>query len=81
MLLWPKNDSYIARWALGPYGVVQGVVYTSLSAGAWSVLRAKPEYGGEEIVPLAEIPYLLRRTHDLCFYTIQGRSLRDNIIL
>ena len=54
MLLWPKNDSYIARWALETYDVVQGVVYTRLSVGAFSLLRVTPEYGGEDIeVPLA----------------------------
>ena len=64
------------------YGAVQGVVYTLLYVGRFCVLRMRPEYGDEEIeVPLEEIPYLLRLTHAMCYYTIQGRTLRDKKIL
>ena len=42
----------------------------------------RPEYGDEEIeVPLEEIPYLLRLTHAMCYYTIQGCTMRDKKIL
>ena len=42
----------------------------------------RPEYGGEEIeVPIGEIPYLLRLTHAMCYYTIQGRTIRNKHIL
>ena len=62
--------------------VVRGVVYTLLYIGRFCVLRMGPEYGDEEIeVPLEEIPYLLRLTHAMCYYTIQGRTLRDKKIL
>ena len=41
----------------------------------------RPEYGDEEIeVPIGEIPYLLRLTHAMCYYTIQGRTIRDKHI-
>ena len=47
-----------------------------------SVLRVRPEYGDEDIeVPLEDIPYLLRLTHAMCDYTIQGRTFRDKHIL
>ena len=32
-------------------------------------------------MPLEVIPYLLRLTHAMCYYTIQGRTLRDRKIL
>ena len=58
------------------------MIYTLIYIGRWSVLRMKPEYGDEEIeVPLEEIPYLLRLTHAMCYYTIQGRTLKDKKIL
>ena len=42
----------------------------------------RPEYGDEEIeVPIGEIPYLLRLTHAMCYYTIQGRTIRNKRIL
>ena len=42
----------------------------------------RPGYGDEEIeVPLDEIPYLLRLTHAMCYYTIQGRTIRNKRIL
>ena len=64
------------------YGVVQGVVYTLLYVGALSVLRMRPEYGDEEIeVPIEEIPYLLRLTHAMCYYTVQGRTIKDRRIM
>ena len=31
--------------------------------------------------PLEEIPYLLRLTHAMCDYTIQGRTIRNKHIL
>ena len=58
------------------------MVYTLLLIDRFCVLRMKPEYGDEEIeVPLEEIPYLLRLTHAMCYYTIQGRTIRDRHIL
>ena len=58
------------------------MVYTLLLIDRFCVLRMKPEYGDEEIeVPLGEIPYLLRLTHAMCYYTIQGRTIRDKHIL
>ena len=46
------------------------------------MLRMRPEYGDDEIeVPLQEIPYLLRLTHCMCYYTIQGQTTRDKHIL
>ena len=79
MLLWPNMELIGCSHGRGKkYGVVQGVAYTSLYVGAFSVLRMKPEYGDEEIeVPLEEIPYLLRLTHAMCYDTTQGRTIRD----
>ena len=60
------------------YGVTQGVVDTFLYIGAFSVVRMRPEYGDEEIeVPLAEVPYLLRLTHAMCYYTMQARTVKN----
>ena len=42
----------------------------------------RPEYGYEEIeVPIGEIPYLLRLTHAMCYYTVQGRTIKDRRIM
>ena len=30
---------------------------------------------------MAEIPYLLRLTHAMCYYTAQGRTVRDKHVL
>ena len=83
MLLWPKIELIGCPRGRGKkYDVVQGVVYTLLYIGPFSVLRMRPEYGDDEIeVPLQEIPYLLRLTHCMCYYTIQGRTIRDKHIL
>ena len=32
-------------------------------------------------MPIEEIPYLLRLTHAMCYYTIQGRIIRNKHIL
>ena len=82
MLLWPKIELIgCPRGRAKKYGVVQGVVYTLLYIGPLSVLRMRPEYGDDEIeVPLGEIPYLLGLTHAMCYYTIQGRTIRDKHI-
>ena len=83
MLLWPKMELIgCPRGRGNKYGVVQGVVYTLILIDRFCVLRMRPEYGDEEIeVPLDEIPYLLRLTHAMCYYTIQGRTIKDRRIL
>ena len=83
MFLWPKIELIgCPRGRAKKYQVVQGAIYTLLYIGRMSVLCMKPEYGDEEIeVPLGEVPYLLRLTHAMCYYTIQGRTLRDKNIL
>ena len=83
MLLWPKMELIgCPRGRAAKHSVVQGVVYTLLYVGALSVLRMKPEYGDEEIeVPIEEIPYLLRLTHAMCYYTVQGRTIKDRRIM
>ena len=64
------------------YDVVQGVVYTLLLIDCFSVLHMRPEYGDEEIeVPLEEIPNLPRLTHAMCYYTVQGRTIKDRHIM
>jgi len=35
----------------------------------------------EVTVPLADVPAVLRLTHAMCYYTVQGRTLRSNIVL
>jgi len=35
----------------------------------------------EVTVPLADVPAVLRLTHAMCFYTVQGRTLRGNMVL
>ena len=83
MLIWPKMELIGCPRGRGKkYDVVQGVVYTLLLIDRFCVLRMRPEYGDEEIeVPLDEIPYLLRLTHAMCYYTVQGRTLKDKKIL
>ena len=83
MLLWPQMELIgCPRGRAAKHSVVQGVVYTLLYVGALSVLRMKPEYGDEEIeVPIEEIPYLLRLTHAMCYYTVQGRTIKDRRIM
>ena len=83
MLLWPKMELIGCPRGRGKkYSVVQGVVYTLLLIDRFCVLRMRPEYGDDEIeVPIGEIPYLLRLTHAMCYYTIQGRTINDKPIL
>ena len=83
MLLWPQMELIgCPRGRAAKHSVVQGVVDTLLYVGALSVLRMKPEYGDEEIeVPIEEIPYLLRLTHAMCYYTVQGRTIKDRRIM
>ena len=83
MLLWPKMELIgCPRGRAAKHSVVQGVAYTLLYVCALSALRMKPEYGDEEIeVPIEEIPYLLRLTHAMCYYTIRGRTIRNKRIL
>ena len=82
MLLWPKIELIgCPRGRAKKHDVIQGVVYTLLYIDSLSVLRMRPEYGNDEIeVPLGEIPYLLRLTHAMCYYTIQGRTIRNKHI-
>ena len=35
----------------------------------------------EVTVPLADIPAVMRLTHAMCYYTVQGRTLRDHTLL
>ena len=35
----------------------------------------------EVTVPLADLPAVMRLTHAMCYYTVQGRSLRDHSLL
>ena len=83
LIIWPKIELICCpRGRAKKYSVVQGVVYTLLYIGRMSVLRMKTEYGDEEIkVPLGEVPYLLRLTHAMCYYTTQGRTIKDKRIL
>ena len=82
MLLWPKIELIgCPRGRAKKHDVIQGVVYTLLYIDSLSVLRMRPEYGNDEIeVPLGEIPYLLRLTHAMCYYTIQGRTIKNKHI-
>ena len=35
----------------------------------------------EVTVPLADIPAVMRLTHAMCYYTVQGRTLHDHTLL
>ena len=73
------------RGVVSKRGVVQGVMYTVLEVGPEVSIRMNDEYQSEGPVemklPLAEVPLLLRLTHAMCYFTIQGRTLRDKHIL
>ena len=77
-------------------GVVQGVVYTVVDVGPEVKIRINPEYQVESnlpsdwneirtevemTLPVLEVPRLLRLTHAMCYFTVQGRTIRDKHIL
>ena len=82
MQLWPQMELIgCPRGRAAKHSAGQGV-YPFLYIGALSVLPMKPPYGVEEIeVPIEEIPYLLRLTHAVCYYTVQGRTIKDRRIM
>ena len=71
--------------------IVQGVIYTAVHVNAERVvLQMRREYTEnlnpsdendevpEVIVPLGDVPALLRLTHAMCYFTCQGRSIDLN---
>ena len=77
------------RGVNGKRGIVQGVVYTVCEVGPEVKIRMNDEYQladwneaeVETTLPLEEVPRLLRLTHAMCYYTVQGRTMRDKHIL
>ena len=71
--------------------IVQGVIYTAVHVSDERVvLQMRREYTDklnpededgelpEVIVPLGDVPALLRLTHAMCYFTCQGRSVDLN---
>ena len=87
MRIWPGMDLMGCPRGSGKQLVVQGVIYTVTGITETHLnLQMRPEYchGADDeraSVPLEDVCEQLRLCHAMCFYTVQGRTVRDRHIV
>ena len=87
MRIWPGIELIGCPRGSGKQLVVQGVIYTVTGITDTHLnLKMRPEYchGADDeqaSVPLEDVCEQLRLTHAMCFYTTQGRTVRDRHIV
>ena len=95
MIVWPGQELIGSTRGLGKatHGIVQGVVYTVRHVdGASLVVEMNEEHKKKHdsddegpsaellTMPLTEAPRVLRLTHAMCYFTVQGRTLKGKHI-
>ena len=87
MRIWPGIELIGCPRGSGKQLVVQGVIYTVTGITDTHLnVQMQPEYchGADDeqaSVPLEDVCEQLRLTHAMCFYTTQGRTVRDRHIV
>ena len=87
MRVWPGIDLIGCPRGSGKQLVVQGVIYTVTGITETHLaLQMRPEYchGADDekpLVPLEDVCEQLRLCHAMCYYTVQGRTVRDRHIV
>ena len=87
MHVWPGLELIGCPRGSGKQRVVQGVVYVVVSLDQEALhLEMMPEYchgvdGEKASVPWNEVCAQLRMAHAMCYYTCQGRTIRDRHIV
>ena len=87
MHVWPGLELIGCCRGSGQQRVVQGVVYVVVGMCQEALhLEMMPEYrhgadGEKASVPWAEVCAQLRMAHAMCYYTCQGRTVRDRHIV
>ena len=87
MHVWPGLELIGCPRGSGKQLVVQGVVYVVVSMDPEAVhLEMLPEYrhgaaGEQAKVPWEDVCGQLRMAHAMCYYTSQGRTIRDRHIV
>jgi hypothetical protein len=61
----------------GQMGTPESLAFPNAQPELVDVSKAKEEV----TVPLADVPAVLRLTHAMCYYTVQGRTLRGHTLL
>ena len=87
MRIWTGMELIGCPRGSGKQLVVQGVIYTvTRITESHLILQMRPEYchGADDeqaSVPLEDVCEQLRLCHAMCFYTVQGRTVRDRHIV
>ena len=87
MSIWPGIELIGCPRGAGKTLVVQGVIYTVVDITDEGVkLQMREEYchGADDeqvVIPLVDVCSQLRLTHAVCYYTCQGRTVKDRHIV